>query len=89
MIAMMLDDKSFKPKRLESLRQVIYGASPILESTLTKVLAELPNIEFYQGYGQTEGHPLYLFSVLTNINLIILSFFEVQAKRATALRYEL
>ena len=57
MIAMMLDDKSFKPKRLESLRQVIYGASPILESTLTKVLAELPNIEFYQGYGQTEAAP--------------------------------
>jgi long-chain acyl-CoA synthetase len=42
------------PADMSSLRKLIYGASPISEALLRRALKSLPNVQFYQGYGQTE-----------------------------------
>jgi len=42
---------------LSSVKNVIYGASPITESLLKKAMAVFPNAALYQGYGQTELSP--------------------------------
>jgi fatty-acyl-CoA synthase len=41
-----------------SLRKVYYGASTIPLKDLEKILSLFPNVEFYQGYGQTESTQL-------------------------------
>jgi len=43
---------------LDSLKCVIYGASPIPESVLKAALSTLSNTKFIQGYGQTELSPI-------------------------------
>jgi long-chain acyl-CoA synthetase len=55
MIAMMLDHPSFDAKRIESLTILTYGASPMPHSLLERLLATLPDIDIYQGYGMTEN----------------------------------
>ncbi|HET6965867.1 MAG TPA: AMP-binding protein [Acidimicrobiales bacterium] len=55
MIAMMLDHPSFDPKRLSSLQILIYGASPMPGALLERLLATLPEVDVYQGYGMTEN----------------------------------
>ncbi len=57
MIGMLLHHEQFDSKRLSSLKQIIYGASPMPESTLSQVMQQLPQVAFYQGYGQTELAP--------------------------------
>jgi long-chain acyl-CoA synthetase len=42
------------PTDVSSLRRLIYGASPISEALLRRAMKSLPNVQFYQGYGQTE-----------------------------------
>ncbi len=39
---------------LSSLKTVLYGASPMPEGILRRLIARLPQAEFMQGYGQTE-----------------------------------
>ena len=39
---------------LRSLRRLLYGASPIAETTLLRAQALLPDVEFWQVYGATE-----------------------------------
>ncbi len=39
---------------LSSLRNALYGASPMPEGTLRRLIARLPQARFAQGYGQTE-----------------------------------
>ena len=55
MIAMMLDHPSFDRKRLESLEILTYGASPMPPALLDRVMATLPDVDIYQGYGMTEN----------------------------------
>jgi acyl-CoA synthetase (AMP-forming)/AMP-acid ligase II len=55
MIAMTLAHPSFTPQRLRSLRRIVYGASPMPSALLERLLAVLPDTEFIQGYGMTEG----------------------------------
>ena len=55
MIAMMLDHPSFDPKRIESLDILTYGASPMPPALLDRVMATLPDVDIYQGYGMTEN----------------------------------
>ncbi|HMC40298.1 MAG TPA: long-chain-fatty-acid--CoA ligase [Acidimicrobiales bacterium] len=55
MIAMMLDHPSFDAKRIASLRILTYGASPMPGALLDRLLATLPDIDIYQGYGMTEN----------------------------------
>lgn len=43
---------------LSSLRRVLYGASPISETLLTKARRTVPNASFTQSYGMTELSPV-------------------------------
>jgi acyl-CoA synthetase (AMP-forming)/AMP-acid ligase II len=54
MIQMLVDYPEFGKYNVESLKHVMYGASPISEGVLTRALAGFPGTEFVQGYGQTE-----------------------------------
>jgi acyl-CoA synthetase (AMP-forming)/AMP-acid ligase II len=57
MVSMVMAHPDFRPERLASLKNAIYGASPMAEGLLRQVLQTLPDIQFYQGYGQTELAP--------------------------------
>ncbi|MDV2079910.1 long-chain-fatty-acid--CoA ligase [Marinobacter xestospongiae] len=58
MISMMLEQGAFSGSDVGSLRKIIYGASPMPEGTMRQVLDILPQVSFYQSYGQTELAPL-------------------------------
>jgi long-chain acyl-CoA synthetase len=55
MIGMTFAHPDFDPKRLESLRLLAYGASPMPEALLTKIIEFLPRVDLYQAYGMTEA----------------------------------
>ena len=55
MLQMLVDDPAMhQPRDLSSVRTIGYGASPISEATLIRVLAAFPGVEFVQAYGMTE-----------------------------------
>jgi acyl-CoA synthetase (AMP-forming)/AMP-acid ligase II len=54
MIAMLFNHAEFRPDRLDSLRVLTYGASPMPVPLLERLLSTLPNLDVYQGYGMTE-----------------------------------
>ncbi|RDE24397.1 fatty-acid--CoA ligase [Motiliproteus coralliicola] len=58
MVAMMLEQQAFASADISTLDQIVYGASPMPEGTLRQAMDALPNVAFYQGYGQTEMAPL-------------------------------
>jgi acyl-CoA synthetase (AMP-forming)/AMP-acid ligase II len=55
MVQMLLDHPSYAPARLASMRCLVYGASPMPTALLERVLADLPDVDIYQGYGMTES----------------------------------
>jgi long-chain acyl-CoA synthetase len=55
MIGMMLQHPDFDPQRLASLKLLAYGASPMPEALLSKVMELLPQVDLYQAYGMTEA----------------------------------
>ncbi|WP_286263682.1 acyl-CoA synthetase [Thalassotalea atypica] len=58
MISMLMTDPAFDTSKLSSLKQIIYGASPMPEGTLLEAMEKMPNVEFMQAYGQTELSPV-------------------------------
>ncbi|RZM01955.1 MAG: hypothetical protein EOP68_21540 [Sphingomonas sp.] len=54
MIQMVLDTPGFDPASLSSMRRILYGASPMREATLDRIMAATPHIDFIQAYGMTE-----------------------------------
>jgi long-chain acyl-CoA synthetase len=58
MIQMLVDHPAFAEADLSSLKQMMYGASPINEALLKRAMAGLPGTEFHQLYGMTELAPL-------------------------------
>lgn len=54
MLQRLIECPDFAAYDTSSLRKIIYGASPINESLLERLLKALPNVDFYQGYGMTE-----------------------------------
>ena len=54
MIALMLRDPSFRPERLASLRDLVYGASPMPVALLAELMSLMPELNLWQGYGMTE-----------------------------------
>ncbi len=58
MIVMMLQQPDFERYDLTSLRQVIYGSSPMAAEWIERALERLPGVEFIQAYGLTETAPL-------------------------------
>jgi len=55
MVQMMLDHPTFRPERLASMVSLVYGASPMPTALLERLLAALPALDVYQGYGMTES----------------------------------
>lgn len=55
MLSMLERAEGFSPERLQSLRQLVYGASPIPKDLLARWLDMLPDTDFLQGYGMTEA----------------------------------
>lgn len=62
MIQMLLDARSADPALasldLSSLRNIIYGASPITPALLERAYQAFPSVGFTQGYGMTELAPM-------------------------------
>ncbi|MDB5621195.1 long-chain-fatty-acid--CoA ligase [Tardiphaga sp.] len=58
MIQMLVDHPAFHDADLSSLKQMMYGASPINEALLKRAMAGMPGAEFHQLYGMTELSPL-------------------------------
>lgn len=54
MIAMLLNDPGFRSERLASLRDLVYGASPMPTALLDRLQATFPSLNLWQGYGMTE-----------------------------------
>jgi acyl-CoA synthetase (AMP-forming)/AMP-acid ligase II len=55
MIGMMLAHPEFKAERLASLDRLTYGASPMPEALVQRLLTMFPSLELFQGYGMTES----------------------------------
>ncbi|MEO5725238.1 MAG: AMP-binding protein, partial [Ilumatobacteraceae bacterium] len=61
MIAMMLRHPEFRPERLESMRDLVYGASPMPAALLQQLLDGFPELNLWQGYGMTECSSVLTF----------------------------
>lgn len=58
MIQMVVDHPKRPEYDLSSVRNVLYGASPIAEALLDRAMAAFPSAGFVQAYGQTELSPV-------------------------------
>jgi len=58
MIQMLADHPDMTRYQLDSLKMVIYGASPISEAVLDRAMKALPSAAFCQAYGMTELSPV-------------------------------
>jgi long-chain acyl-CoA synthetase len=58
MIQMLVDHPGLAERDFSSLREIVYGASPISEALLDRAMARLPGVRFRQAYGMTELSPL-------------------------------
>ncbi|WP_050425764.1 acyl-CoA synthetase [Bradyrhizobium tropiciagri] len=58
MLNMMLNHPSFGTYDLSSVRDCEYGASPMPDALLVKLMRVLPSWRFHQGYGMTESAAL-------------------------------
>jgi long-chain acyl-CoA synthetase len=61
MVGMVLRHPAFRPERLASLRKLTYGASPMPEAILERLLELYPELELSQGYGMTEASAVLTF----------------------------
>lgn len=55
MISMVLDHPEFRPERLASLRDLVYGASPMPAALVDRLIRTFPQLNIWQGYGMTES----------------------------------
>ncbi len=58
MISMLVADPVIDTADMSSLENIIYGASPITDATLRLAMDKVPDVSFYQAYGQSEMAPL-------------------------------
>ncbi len=58
MIQMLVDHPALSAYDVSSLKNIVYGASPISEALLDRATAALPNAQFTQAYGMTELSPI-------------------------------
>lgn len=61
MIAMMMGHANFAAERIQSLKSLTYGASPMPPVLLEKLNGILPDLQLSQGYGMTESSSLVTF----------------------------
>ena len=64
MIRALLDHPDYRPERLASLQVLTYGASPMSEALLARLLGDAPWLQLSQGYGMTESSAV--LTVLTD-----------------------
>ena len=55
MIGLTMAHPDFRPSGLASFTDLVYGASPMPQALLEKVLALYPDMRIWQGYGMTES----------------------------------
>ncbi|MCC7078320.1 MAG: AMP-binding protein [Acidimicrobiia bacterium] len=55
MIGLTMDHPDFDAGRLQSLTKLAYGASPMPEAVLDRLLTTFPHLDLYQAYGMTEA----------------------------------
>ncbi len=58
MVTILLSAKSLESADLSSLKNIVYGASPMPEGILISAMEKMPSVEFIQAYGQSELSPL-------------------------------
>ena len=58
MINMLVNHPDLGKHRLDGLKGVLYGASPMPAAVIAKALQVLPDCRFTQAYGQTEASPV-------------------------------
>ena len=58
MLTMMLATPALADTNFDSLKHIIYGASPMPEGTLIAAIKKMPTVKFIQAYGQSELSPL-------------------------------
>jgi len=58
MVNMVVNHPKAGDYDLSSLRDVLYGASPMPEAVIEKAMEVLPNVDFHHAYGQTEAGPV-------------------------------
>jgi long-chain acyl-CoA synthetase len=58
MIQMLVDHPEMGSRNLGSLKQILYGGSPISEAVLERAHAALPKVGFIQAYAQSELSPV-------------------------------
>jgi acyl-CoA synthetase (AMP-forming)/AMP-acid ligase II len=78
MMQMLVDHPKLAAYNLDSLQTLFYGASPISEALLQRVLQRLPRTNFYQAYGQTEMSPI--------VSILRPEFHSEQGSRSGKLR---
>ncbi len=61
MIALVMNHPDFRPERLDSLRDLVYGASPMPSALLERLIANFPDLNLWQGYGMTECSSVLTF----------------------------
>jgi acyl-CoA synthetase (AMP-forming)/AMP-acid ligase II len=61
MIGMLLGHPEFEPKRMASLSQLTYGASPMPSAILDRLIGLYPDLDISQGYGMTECSAVLTF----------------------------
>ncbi len=62
MMAALLNSPRFTQDQLASLRVITYGASPVSDALLERLMQLLPGCGLFQGYGMTETSPAVTFS---------------------------
>ncbi|MFZ9481318.1 MAG: AMP-binding protein [Ilumatobacteraceae bacterium] len=55
MIGLTMQHPEFRPSGLASFHDLVYGASPMPQALLEKLLALYPDMNIWQGYGMTES----------------------------------
>jgi long-chain acyl-CoA synthetase len=58
MIAAVLDHPSVRERRVPTLRQLVYGSSPMTPESIARTMARFDGVSLVQGYGLTETSPL-------------------------------
>ncbi|RMG59583.1 MAG: long-chain-fatty-acid--CoA ligase [Deltaproteobacteria bacterium] len=61
MFQFLLEHPDFKKRDLSSLRIAMYGAAPMPTALITKLLEELPGVDFYNLCGLTEMGPMGIY----------------------------
>ncbi len=58
MINMLVNHPRVADYDISSLRSLVYGASPMPQAVMHRAIEVMPDVRFYQAYGQTEASPV-------------------------------